>query len=105
MTKWIYIAGSYIIIAVVMFLGLQHINSLTNTVKQQKIDIDGLKHSRQLLIASYNQEIEELTKSSKDRKVVIKEITKTIKGTKDEECANSPIGSHVLDKLRNHNKK
>lgn len=102
MTK-IYIILSYVLIAFAGFLGLRHIDNLSDKVKLQALEIESMKQSQIMVIEAYNQEIEELTKSAKERKVVVKEIVKTVKGTKDEECFNRTIPSDVLDKLRKQN--
>ena len=102
MTK-IYIILSYVLIAFAGFLGLRHIDSQSTKIKLQALEIESMKQSQIMVIEAYNQEIEELTKSAKERKVVVKEIVKTVKGTKDEECLNRTIPSDVLDKLRKQN--
>lgn len=102
MTK-IYIILSYVLIAFAGFLGLRHIDNLNDKVELQALEIESMKQSQIMVIEAYNQEIEELTKSAKERKVVVKEIVKTVKGTKDEECLNRTIPSNVLDKLRKQN--
>lgn len=102
MTK-IYIILSYVLIAFAGFLGLRHIDSQSTKIKLQALEIESMKQYQSMVIEAYNQEIEELTKSAKERKVVVKEIVKTVKGTKDEECLNRTIPSDVLDKLRKQN--
>ena len=95
----VYVILSYVVIAVLGFLGLRHINDLDNTIKLQKLEIESAKEAQNVLIETYDQEIKDLTKSAKERKVVVKEIVKTVKGTKDEECLNRNIPTIIIDKL------
>lgn len=95
----LYVILSYVVIGVLGFLGLRHINDLDNTIKSQKLEIESAKEAQNVLIETYDQEIKDLTKSAKERKVVVKEIVKTVKGTKDEECLNRNIPTIIIDKL------
>ena len=95
----VYVILSYVVIAVLGFLGLRHINDLDNTIKLQKLEIESAKEAQNVLIETYDQEIKDLTESAKERKVVVKEIVKTVKGTKDEECLNRNIPTIIIDKL------
>lgn len=95
----LYVILSYAIIGILGFLGLRHINDLNNTVKLQKLEIESAKEAQNIVIEAYDQEIKDLTESVKGRKVIIKEIVKTVKGTKDEECINHNIPDFIIDKL------
>lgn len=95
----LYVILSYAIIGILGFLGLRHINDLNNTVKLQKLEIESAKEAQNIVIEAYDQEIKDLTESVKGRKVIIKEIVKTVKGTKDEECINRNIPDIIIDKL------
>lgn len=95
----LYVILSYAIIGILGFLGLRHINDLNNTVKLQKLEIESAKEAQSIVIEAYDQEIKDLTESVKGRKVIIKEIVKTVKGTKDEECINRNIPDFIIDKL------
>ncbi|HHV6356552.1 TPA: hypothetical protein ACUMPZ_001763 [Haemophilus influenzae] len=95
----LYVILSYAIIGILGFLGLRHINDLNNTVKLQKLEIESAKEAQNIVIEAYDQEIKDLTESVKGRKVIIKEIVKTVKGTKDEECINRNIPDVIIDKL------
>lgn len=95
----LYVILSYAIIGILGFLGLRHINDLNNTVKLQKLEIESAKEAQNIVIETYDQEIKDLTESVKGRKVIIKEIVKTVKGTKDEECINRNIPDVIIDKL------
>lgn len=97
----LYVVISYVVIAFIMFLGLRHISYLNNEIATKTEELVNLKEQHKQVIEAYTLEIEQLTKTAKDRKVVVKEITKLIKGTKDEECFNRAIPDTVLDKLRN----
>lgn len=99
----LYVILSYIIIGFGVFLGLRHINDLQDKMAQQTREIESMKQSQSMAIEAYNQEIKELTETAKERKVVVKEIVKTVKGTKDEECLNRSMPSIVIDKLRQQN--
>ncbi len=96
----LYVILSYAIIGILGFLGLRHINDLNNTVKLQKLEIESAKEAQNIVIEAYDQEIKDLTESVKGRKVIIKEIVKTVKGTKDEECINRNIPDVIIDKLQ-----
>lgn len=95
----LYVILSYAIIGILGFLGLRHINDLNNTVKLQKLEIESAKEAQNIVIEAYDQEIKDLTESVKGRKVIIKEIVKTVKGSKDEECINRNIPDVIIDKL------
>lgn len=95
----LYVILSYVVIGILAFLGLRHINDLDNTIKAQKAEIESAKEAQKVLIEAYDQEIKDLTQSAKERKVVVKEIVKTVKGTKDEECLNRTMPTIVIDKL------
>lgn len=99
----LYVILSYVVIGFLGFIGLRHINTLNETIKAQKLEIESAKEAQKVVIDSYNQEIKDLTQSAKERKVVFKEIAKTIKGTKDEECLNRNIPIVIVDKLRTQN--
>lgn len=99
--RTLYVVISYVVIAFIMFLGLRHISDLNNELATKNAELVSLKEQHKQVIEAYTLEIEQLTKTAKDRKVVVKEITKLIKGTKDEECFNRTIPDAVLDKLRN----
>lgn len=99
----LYVILSYVIIAFGAFLGLRHIDSLNDTITVQSLEIDSMKQSQAMLIDMYDQEIADLNKSVKERKVVIKEIVKNVKGTENEECIHRPIGDVIVDKLRKQN--
>ena len=98
--KIVYVAISYVVIAVIAFLGLRHINELNQELALKKAEIANLQEQHKQVIEAYSLEIEQLTKTAKERKVVVKEITKLVKGTEDEECFNRAIPDVVLDKLR-----
>ena len=100
----LYVMCSYVVIAVLAFIGFRHINSLTETVKHQQQEIVELKQSKQMIIDAYNDEIAEVRQSSQQRKIVIKEIVKKVKGD-DEKCLNSGIPSVIVDKLQSKDKK
>lgn len=95
----LYVILSYVVIGVLGFLGLRHINDLNHTIKSQQQEIESVKEAQNVLIETYNQEINDLTESAKERKVVVKEIVKTVKGTKDEECLNRTMPTIIIDKL------
>lgn len=99
----LYVILSYIIIGFGVFLGLRHIDDLQDKMAQQTREIESMKQSQSMVIEVYDQEIKELTETAKERKVVVKEIVKTVKGTKDEECLNRSMPSIVVDKLRQQN--
>lgn len=99
MTK-LYVILSYIVIGFGAFLGLRYIDDLQDKMALQALEIESMKQSQAMVIEAYDQEIKELTESAKERKVVVKEIVKTVKGTKDEECLNRSMPSIVVDKLR-----
>lgn len=99
----LYVILSYIIIGFGAFLGLRHIDDLQDKMAQQTREIESMKQSQSMVIEAYDQEIKELTETAKERKVVVKEIVKTVKGTKDEECLNRSMPSIVVDKLRQQN--
>lgn len=99
----LYVILSYIIIGFGVFLGLRHIADLQDKMAQQTREIESMKQSQSMVIEAYDQEIKELTETAKERKVVVKEIVKTVKGTKDEECLNRSMPSIVVDKLRQQN--
>lgn len=101
--KIVYVVISYVVIAVVGFLGLRHIHDLNLEISAKKAEIASLKEKHKQVIEAYTLEIEQLTKTAKERKVVVKEITKLVKGTKDEECFNRTIPDAVLNKLRKTN--
>lgn len=98
MTK-LYVILSYVVIGFLGFLGVRHIGNLNNTIKSQQLEIQSAKEAQKVVIEAYDQEIKDLTESAKERKVVIKEIVKTVKGTKDEECLNRNIPTIIVDKL------
>ena len=95
----LYVILSYAVIGILGFLCLRHINDLDNTIKAQKAEIESVKEAQKVLVEAYDQEIKDLTESAKERKVVVKEIVKTVKGTKDEECLNRNMPAIVIDKL------
>jgi hypothetical protein len=99
----LYVILSYIIIGFGVFLGLRHIDDLQDKMAQHTREIESMKQSQSMVIEAYDQEIKELTETAKERKVVVKEIVKTVKGTKDEECLNRSMPSIVVDKLRQQN--
>ena len=99
MTK-LYVICSYIVIGFGAFLGLRYIDDLQNKMALQALEIESTKKSQAMVIEAYDQEIKELTETAKQRKVVVKEIVKSVKGTKDEECINRSLPSVVVDKLR-----
>lgn len=99
----LYVILSYIIIGFGVFLGLRYIDDLQDKMAQQTREIESMKQSQSMVIEAYDQEIKELTETAKERKVVVKEIVKTVKGTKDEECLNRYMPSIVVDKLRQQN--
>lgn len=96
----LYVILSYVVIAFGAFVGLRYIDELSDTVKAQKTEIETTKQSQKMLIEAYDQEIKELTETAKERKVIVKEIVKTVRGTKDEECLNRTMPIVVVDKLR-----
>lgn len=100
MTKIIYVICSYVIIGVLGFIGLRHIDSLNDKIISLEMQLESEKESMSMLIDAYNQEIEDLKETAKERKVVIKEVVKLVKGTKDEECLNRTIPDVVLEQLR-----
>ena len=95
----LYVILSYVVIGFLGFLGLRHINDLEHTIKSQQQEIESAKEAQKVLVEAYDQEIKDLTESAKERKVVVKEIVKTVKGTKDEECLNRNMPAIVIDKL------
>ena len=98
--KVVYVVISYVVIAVIGFSGLRHIHELNQELTLKKAEIANLQEQHKQVIEAYSLEIEQLTKTAKERKVVVKEITKLVKGTEDEECFNRAIPDVVLDKLR-----
>nr|DAJ39532.1 MAG TPA: Protein of unknown function (DUF2570) [Caudoviricetes sp.] len=95
----LYVILSYVVIGFLGFIGLRHIGTLNDTIKSQKLEIETAKEAQKVVIEAYDQEIKDLTESAKERKVVVKEIIKTVKGTKDEECLNRHIPTIIIDKL------
>lgn len=110
--KWLYVGISYFVIAVIGFFGIRFIlhQQSTITLLQESVvkleaDVKQEKESKSMLIEAYNAEIAEIDSLSKQRKIVVKEIVKSVKGSDDEKCINSRIPSVVFDKLRNNDKK
>ena len=103
MTK-IYIIISYIVVLFLFFIGSRHIDSLNRKIAEQEQELERLELSKKMLADAYDQEIADLTRTAKERKVVVKEIVKTVAGTKDEECLNRTIPSVIVDKLRKENR-
>ena len=101
----LYIVCSYVLIAVLALIGVRHINMLTHKVNLQKQEISELKQSKKMIIEAFNDEITEVRQSSNNRRVVIKEIVKMVKGTDDEKCLNSSIPNVVVDRLQSKDKK
>lgn len=101
--KWVYVAIGYVVLILTLIVTLNHMNELDVELTQKNEELTALRENHKQVISAFNQEIEEITKASKERKVVVKEITKLVAGTKDEECLNRIIPSNVLDKLRKSN--
>lgn len=101
----LYVCLSYVVIGFVMFLGLRHIDNLNDNLALKEQEIQTVKESRDLMVKAYDEEIAELTKTAKQRKITVKEIVRVAKGSKDEECLNSVISSDVLERLHKHGKR
>lgn len=101
----LYVCLSYVVIGFVMFLGLRHIDSLNDNLALKEQEIQTVKESRDLMVKAYDEEIAELTKTAKQRKITVKEIVRVAKGSEDEKCLNTVISNDVLERLQKHGKR